>query len=102
MNNDKFIKGIFIGMIAGSIIGILFAPKQGSEFRDDLKDKADYLRKKLRKKARMLEEDFDDNLEEAKEMYSKFKNSSPRKKDEVRQEFKNFIKRIEEINDEED
>lgn len=40
MSDDKtfsFLKGIFIGAIAGAVAGILLAPKSGAETREDLK-----------------------------------------------------------------
>jgi gas vesicle protein len=40
MNGDKFVsfmKGLFLGAIAGATAGILLAPKSGEETREDLK-----------------------------------------------------------------
>ena len=40
MEEDKtfsFLKGIFIGAIAGAVAGILLAPKSGAETREDIK-----------------------------------------------------------------
>jgi gas vesicle protein len=45
--NDRIVKGLVIGFLAGSAIGaalaLLYAPKSGKELRADLKDKADDL-----------------------------------------------------------
>jgi gas vesicle protein len=43
MNGDKafsFIKGLFIGAVAGAAAGVLLAPKSGEETREDLKKMA--------------------------------------------------------------
>ena len=43
--NDRIVKGLVIGFLAGSAIGaalaLLYAPKSGKELRADLKEKAD-------------------------------------------------------------
>ena len=43
MNND-FVKGLFIGLVSGAVIGgviaLLYAPKTGKETRQLIKDKA--------------------------------------------------------------
>ena len=52
--NKKFIKGAFLGALAGTALGVLFAPKSGKETRDAVKEKAnEYAKKgeKLIKKA---------------------------------------------------
>jgi gas vesicle protein len=45
--NDGLVKGLVIGMLAGSAIGavitLLYAPKSGKEFRADIKQKTDEL-----------------------------------------------------------
>lgn len=37
----KGIKSLFVGMLAGVGLGILFSPKKGTEIRKDLKDEVD-------------------------------------------------------------
>ena len=46
-NNDGMAKGLIIGFIAGSVVGVvlalLYAPKSGKEFRRDINDKTNEL-----------------------------------------------------------
>lgn len=37
----KGLKSIFVGLLAGTALGILFSPKKGKEFRNDLKKEID-------------------------------------------------------------
>ncbi len=39
--NSGFIKGFLLGGAMGVIAGLLFAPKSGHDFREDLKDESD-------------------------------------------------------------
>lgn len=40
----KFGLGLFSGLISGTVIGLLFAPKSGKELREDLLDKSKELK----------------------------------------------------------
>ena len=42
-NNGNFFKGLLIGGLIGTALGILFAPRSGRETREDLAGKADEL-----------------------------------------------------------
>lgn len=45
--NDRMVKGLVIGLLAGGVVGavlaLLYAPKSGKELRADLREKADEL-----------------------------------------------------------
>lgn len=38
--NMDFLKGLFIGGIAGALASLLYAPKSGDELREDIRKKA--------------------------------------------------------------
>jgi gas vesicle protein len=38
--SKKFLKGAFLGAVAGAVSGLLLAPKSGKETRSDIKTKA--------------------------------------------------------------
>ena len=42
-----FVAALFLGLLAGSVLGVLFAPKSGDELRADLQDVAKNLPGKL-------------------------------------------------------
>jgi len=48
-NNGNFFKGLLIGSLIGTALGILFAPRSGRETRKDLAGKADELLAKAKK-----------------------------------------------------
>lgn len=37
----KFLKGFLVGSALGTVLGMMFAPKSGREFREDLSDETD-------------------------------------------------------------
>ena len=52
--------GLLLASAAGAILGLLFAPKPGSELRQDLTDKANQVAKRMRAKKDELMEEEDD------------------------------------------
>ena len=81
MKKEKVIKSVGlagVGALAGATLGVLFAPKSGSETRKDVKNKA----KKISKKAKKLE------VEDVQEM--------------VKQKLRDFEKEIKKLEKEKD
>jgi len=48
---SKFVKGAFFGALTGGILALLFAPKSGEEFRQELKVKVDEIATEVKKAA---------------------------------------------------
>lgn len=57
-----FLKGLFIGGIAGAILGILYAPKSGEETREEIARKTEELLAKAKA-------DYENVLERSKKTY---------------------------------
>lgn len=100
MDKGDFFKGMIIGAVAGSILGILYAPKPGEETRSQLKDRANYLKKRMRRNAMEFDDEIEDKYETAKELMHEYKDMDPRKRQAAKEEFKNCIRRIKEIAEE--
>jgi len=100
MDKGDFFKGLVIGAVTGSILGILYAPKPGEETRSQLKDRADYLKRRMRRKAMDFNDEIEDKYEVAKNLMDEYKDIEPKKRQAVKEEFKNCIRRIKEIAEE--
>lgn len=62
-NGKKFIAGAALGVLAGAIAGLLFAPKTGVETRKLIKDKAKEIGKKGQKLAESGKEVVEKGIE---------------------------------------
>lgn len=78
MSNGKFLAGILMGVAAGAVLGILFAPEKGEDTRkkikkrtskmgDDLKAKFDEMADSFKKKFNDIKEDADEMMEQARQ-----------------------------------
>ncbi len=56
-NGDLF-KGFIIGSILGTALGLLFAPKSGSDIRKDLRDESDELLDKAKEELEKVKKDL--------------------------------------------
>lgn len=66
MSTGKVLLGVFAGLAAGAVLGILFAPEKGSDTRRMIKRKSEDLADELKDK-------FDDFLETVSEKFEKVK-----------------------------
>lgn len=86
-SNHGAIKGVFVGLMAGIVAGLMLAPKSGRELREDMADKGhDYLRSmksKFRHIKEMGEDDLHNFMDEAATKYAKLKNLTLQEKDEL-------------------
>ncbi|HRE63519.1 MAG TPA: YtxH domain-containing protein [Ferruginibacter sp.] len=69
MANGKLIAGILVGIAAGAVLGVLFAPEKGEETRKKIKKRAAKMGEDLKAK-------FDDVAEEVKKKMSDIKNDA--------------------------
>ena len=60
MSALKVLAGAFAGLAAGVALGMLTAPAKGSETRQRIAEKADNLKRKLRRYSVMAEEELDE------------------------------------------
>jgi len=89
MNNSndtlKVVGALVIGATVGATLGILFAPKKGSETRQDIADGAEKFTKNLKNKVndhyRMIEDVTNEFEEYADERMTDIKNNLDHQKD---------------------
>lgn len=71
-SSSKFFKGVFWGVVAGTILGMLYAPEEGKKTRKKIKilsDEATVEGKKVVKKAKTKVEKFKEEAEPIIEQY---------------------------------
>ena len=73
MSTGKALLGVLAGIAAGAAMGILFAPKKGSDTRRDISKKADDLADALKSK---IDEKFDDLIDAISARGSKSKSQN--------------------------
>jgi len=71
-----FITGLFAGAVIGTGIGLLFAPRKGSELREQLSDAATNVSKTVSKAA-------DDYVERGRKAYDRARDVASRAGDEI-------------------
>lgn len=64
MSKGKFAIGALFGVIVGGVAALLTAPKSGKETRDDLKKKADEVKKQTDKAVKDIKENADLKVQE--------------------------------------
>ena len=74
--NGGFFKGLFIGGLIGTIIGVLYAPKSGKETREELARQADEIITKAKEDFEKNEETYDKELKRLKNMESSVRDKS--------------------------
>lgn len=66
-NGGNFITGFFLGGIIGTIVGIMLAPKPGTETRSELLDQSDTLRRRAEELAARAREQIGPAIDEFRE-----------------------------------
>jgi gas vesicle protein len=84
-NGGEYLKGLIVGGLIGSVIGILFAPKSGRETRQEINRRADALIAKAK-------EEYEVALEKTKKAYE----SSIEKLKELEETAKKKVTEVEE------
>jgi len=71
MDDDNKISYFFLGLGLGAAVGLLFAPKAGSETRDLLMAKADEGKEYLRRRGEELRDSAGDLVDKGKDVVSR-------------------------------
>ncbi len=82
-NGGSFVMGLLTGAVLGAGLGMLFAPKAGSELRDQLSDQAGNLANQASDGYRKATENAAEWVDRGREMYDKAKGAVPRGADEA-------------------
>lgn len=88
-SGDSFLAGVILGGIAGFAVGVLLAPKSGSEMRADLMDRTDSAREQLWDRTGSAREQFMDRTGDAREQMEELLDSTSQRLEEIRAEAAN-------------
>jgi len=86
VDNLSFLKGIIIGGVAGAIAALLYAPKAGKEFREEIK-----------KKSNELKDEFDKQYAETKETAIKIVDDNIKRVEILKREAEEKLKQAQEL-----
>lgn len=86
MNTGKVVSGVLAGLAVGTILGILFAPKKGSETRQQIMDKGNDYMDQLKSKYNDLGDSLKNQFESAKQEASDLAEKGKAKYDNVKKE----------------
>jgi gas vesicle protein len=79
-----FVMGLLTGTVLGAGLGMLFAPKAGSELRNQLSDQAGSLANQAKDGIRKVTENAGDWADRGRDMYGKAKDAVARGADEAK------------------
>jgi len=82
-NGGSFVMGLLTGAVIGAGLGMLFAPKSGSELRNQLSDQAGTLANQASDGYRKASENAAEWVDRGREMYGKAKTAVSRGADEA-------------------
>src|SRR5579872_7061474 len=82
-NGSSFVMGLLTGTVLGAGLGMLFAPKSGSELRSQLSEQAGNLRDTASDGYRRASEVASDWADKGRDMYDKAKDAVARGADEA-------------------
>lgn len=85
-SGDSFLAGVILGGIAGFAVGVLLAPKSGSEMRADLLDRTDSAREQIWDRTGSAREQFMDRTGSAREQMEDLLDTTTQRLDEIRAE----------------
>ncbi len=85
-SGDSFLAGVILGGIAGFAVGVLLAPKSGSEMRADLIDRTDSAREQIWDRTGSAREQFMDRTGTAREQMEDLLDTTSQRLDEIRAE----------------
>lgn len=85
-SGDSFLAGVILGGIAGFAVGVLLAPKSGSEMRADLLDRTDSAREQIWDRTGSAREQFMERTGTAREQMEDLLDTTNQRLDEIRTE----------------
>lgn len=88
-SGDSFLAGVILGGIAGFAVGVLLAPKSGSEMRADLLDRTDSAREQFWDRTGSARDEIMDRTGEAREQMEELLDSTSQRLHEIRAEAAN-------------
>ena len=88
-SGDSFLAGVILGGIAGFAIGVLLAPKSGSETRADLLDRTDNFREQVWDRTGSARDQFMDRTGSARDQVEDLLDSTSQRLEEIRTEAAN-------------
>jgi gas vesicle protein len=65
-NSDNGLKSLFTGLIIGGLLGILFAPKKGSETRQELREKLNERLEDIENRGLEIRDDITEGMDTAR------------------------------------
>src|SRR3954451_20963780 len=80
---SSFVMGLLTGTVLGAGLGILFAPKAGSEMRNQLSEQAGNLANQAQDGIRKVQENAPEWMDRGRDMYGKAKDAVNRGADEA-------------------
>ena len=89
-SGDSFLAGVIIGGIAGFAVGIMLAPKSGSEMRSDILDRTDSAREQIWDRTGSAREQFMDRTGVAREQMEELLDTTSQRLEEIRVEAANL------------
>jgi gas vesicle protein len=91
MDDDSKLSFFFLGLGIGAAVGVLFAPKSGSETRDFLMSKANESADLAKRRAQELKDQASETLERGKSSVARHKESLSAAVDAGRQAYRETV-----------
>jgi len=91
MNTGKFATAVLLGVAAGAILGVLFAPDKGSETRKKISEKSNDLADSLKDKFNNFVDAMTNKFQEAGDEVSEYADKGKQKADQWNNDLKNAI-----------
>jgi gas vesicle protein len=91
MNSGKILLGVLAGLAAGALIGVLFAPKKGSDTRKKIAQKGENYAESLKEKFNEFLDNVSEKSQEVKEEMTHFADKVKSKAEDVKKDVKSAV-----------